>query len=112
LEREWEAFYDLPFPGWGRAGYATHQESDEMGDLHASLAEYDGYIAGLVMQAVTGATRLSHPLMKDPELRERFERLAWGGSPEVAADARDYLEYLDRIDRLIEVTRAHLKGLP
>ncbi len=110
LELQWRQFYALPFPERERwEQYATRQELDELDDLHGSLAEYDGFIAGLISQAVSGATRLSHPLERDPDLRRRFERLVVEGSPAVAADARNYLEYLNQIDKLIDLTKAHLR---
>jgi hypothetical protein len=97
LRRAFDGFKNIPFPT-GSTG-----ESDELGELHAELVQYDGHIAGLVTTLI-GYARPSHPITFDEDLKARLHAAAQRGGQD-AADARRYLDYLEHIRHLVELAR-------
>lgn len=86
------AFSAVRFPESG--------EDDTIGDLHANLAEYDGYVNGVARSLVAGepAPRIE----RDVQLRVAIEEAVRGGPELARADALRLLEYLDRLDELVQ----------
>jgi hypothetical protein len=93
LKRAFDKFRSLPFP--------EDSENDEVSQLHAELAEYDGFVAGLVATLLQGDDMSPH-LRFDNELEDRLARIARWGGPTARADARKHLEYLGALKNLID----------
>jgi hypothetical protein len=96
LRAAFEKLRDRPFP--------DDSDSEDASQLHAELAEFDGYVAGRITTLLSGARLSSHELESDKGLRQRLEALAVSDSPG-AADAHRYLEYFAELDRLLAIGR-------
>ena len=96
VRRAFEEFRAVPFPGGS---------SDAVADeLHAELAEYSGWVAGLVTTLVGGGAPRQRFLFHG-DLETRLQRLVEEGDTEASADARRYLDYLRRVHKLVEQAR-------
>jgi hypothetical protein len=93
LEDALSAFRDVPFP--------RGSADEELSDAHAELAEYDGYVAGLVTTLLEGGDVSPAQLAFDDDLRQRFERAP------AQEEARRYVEYMDELRRLLDAARAY-----
>lgn len=98
LARAVEELGRLPFPA---------RSADDRADLlHAELLLYDSSVGEAVMALLTGERPDNDALRPNPVLRSDLEALAASGDAEAAADARAYLEYLERLDALLQLARA------
>lgn len=80
--------------------------SDELSLLHAELAEYDGYVAGIAMSLLGSARVDAHVPASNERLRERFEQAAREYSGSGLADAEAYFAYYRRLDRVLSAARS------
>jgi hypothetical protein len=78
---------------------------EQSSELHAELAEYDGYIAGQITTLLGSGRLRNSDLKPDDDLRRRLVLLAKSSSPG-AATATKYLVYLDEIDSLLIMARS------
>ena len=83
LEATWSDHLEAPFPA-------------APDDAIADLAEYDGYVAGLVQTVIDGSER---PLTFPPEGENNLTRRIHGTGDEEA------IAYVDRLNRLVEIAR-------
>lgn len=97
LRAAFEKLGDRPFP--------DDSDSEDASQLHAELAEFDGYVAGRITTLLSGGRLSSHELQSDKGLRQRLEALAVSDSPG-AADAQRYLDYFAELDALLAVGRS------
>lgn len=72
-------------------------------DFKVYLADYAGYIAGIVSQIRPGSGRPRYPLLGTEELRARLEALQEQGAQ--AAAVHLVFEYLDQLDRVLSTAR-------
>ncbi len=84
LRVAFEKLGDRPFP--------DDSSDDNASQLHAELAEFDGYVAGRITTLINGGRLGRKELESDTALRSRLEVLASSDSPG-SADAKAYLEY-------------------
>ena len=101
LRVSFDEFLNIPFPG--------DSEHETLSDIHAGLAEYDGYIAGHISSIIAGAKVLPRELQIDNRLRERLYELAALEKGEVKLNAKTYLEYLDKLEELVGLARKVVK---
>jgi hypothetical protein len=97
LRAAFEMLGERPFP--------DDSENDQASQLHAELAEFDGYVAGRITTLVNGGRLSSHDLESDRDLKHRLETLAASDSPG-ATDARRYLDYFIELDALLVLGRS------
>jgi len=76
-------------------------EDGPVSDLHAELAEFDGYINGLLQQLLRGESP-SHLLERDSELRAKLEHARDFESDQARYEAKKLLAYLDVLERAID----------
>ena len=89
-----------------RARNFPNDSGDEQSsELHAELAEYDGYIAGRITTLLGGGRLRNSDLKPDDDLRRRLVMLAKSSSLG-AATATKYLAYLDEVDSLLIMARS------
>lgn len=91
-------FEEIPFP--------PDSNDDRLSELHARLAEYDGYVAGLIETILRGGGLPSNVAEFDENLRSRLEQIAAHGSDSSAGEAQTYLAYLQGLFDLLEMARA------
>jgi len=89
--------HDLPFP-------SSETSNEDVGELHAELVEFDGYVNGLLRQVLRGETP-SHPLEHDPELRSKLECARDCASTHERSKITDFLAYFDLLEHAIDVAR-------
>jgi len=78
--------------------------------LHAELAEYDGYVAGRITTLLAGGELTLEELGSDDRLKVEIETLAADSASSGSADARKYLEYLSTLEAALGLAReARLK---
>jgi len=97
LRAAFERLGERPFP--------DDSDNDGASQLHAELAEFDGYVAGRVTTLINGGRLSSHELESDRDLKQRLEALAASDSPG-ATDAQKYLDYFVELDALLAVGRS------
>jgi hypothetical protein len=71
-------------------------------DVHADLAEFDGYIIGLVKSTANGANVDPSTLVMDRSLRDRVDAFAAQADQVDRKVAGEYQRYLDRLQTLIQ----------
>jgi hypothetical protein len=84
--------HSLPFP--------SGSTDDRVSELHARLAEYDGYVAGLVERRVAGES-LTQPVQRDNKLASELATVVSNGREPATSDARRLLRYLDAVDEVV-----------
>jgi len=95
LTRAFEEFKQMPFP--------EDSDHEEVSQFHAELAEYDGFIAGLVSILLAG-DRVSPELLRvDDDLKASLENIARTGQQPAASDAAKYLCYLGALKKVIDL---------
>lgn len=99
-----DALQQMPFP----AGSA-HEGVDE---LHAELAEYDGYVAGLAQRALNGERVRLHQLQRDPALRVALESLVRESAEPASHDAARLLTYLNALERVVDAASMQQEPAP
>lgn len=97
-----EALMQEPFP---------ERSDDETADqLHAELLLYDSRVGDAVM-AIANSERVPHDeLQFNPDLRASLETLINSGNAIAAADAARYLEYMHKLDELLQLARDIARG--
>lgn len=95
LVQAFEDFKRMPFP--------EDSDDDEASQLHAELAEYDSFIAGIVSTLLEGGRVSPHLLKFDDDLKTRLEKVARESRQPAASSAEEYLRYLDALRRLIDL---------
>lgn len=98
LERAFAEFERLPLP--------EDSEDDDAGELHAELAEYDSYVAGLITTLLAGNPVPPDSLQFDEDLKARLEALAREGREPASSDAQKYLRYLEALREILALARA------
>jgi hypothetical protein len=86
----------LPFPRSGR--------DPRLQDAHATLAEYDGYIAGIITRLLRDGGTPAYPLKFKPMLREHLIGLTQYHES-VGSHAILLLTYLDQIEEVVQQAR-------
>ena len=84
--------------------FPPDSEIDEVSELHARLAEYDGYVAGIANSTLDG----HHPEVPDFDrklLRDAKEMLE--RRPEAADELVQYIARLAVLERILELGRIH-----
>jgi hypothetical protein len=79
--------------------------SDDLSDLHAELAEYDGHVAGVASSLLGGAPVEPSLLARDAALEERLERAAGDSDGSARDDAEAYLAYYRLLDEVLAAAR-------
>jgi type II secretory pathway predicted ATPase ExeA len=102
LQQALERLRMLPFP--------RGITDDRVDELRSDLADFDGYVHGLLRQVLAGQKSLSHPLERDPVLRDALERIRDAGHEPAKAEAIQLLVYLDSLEEAIAIARKHLPG--
>jgi len=97
LRAAFERLAQRPFP--------DDSDYDDASQLHAELAEFDGYVAGRITTLLNGGRLSVREVESDLDLKERLEKLAASDSPG-ATDAQKYLAYFAEIDSLLAVGRS------
>lgn len=81
---------------------------DCVDELRSDLADFDGYIRGLLGQVLAGRQSLSHPLERDPVLRSALERIRDTGHDPAKSEATRLLVYLEALEDAITLAKRHL----
>jgi hypothetical protein len=97
LKISFEEFKALPFP--------DDSDDPNLSEIHAELAEYDGFVAGLIDSILAGAKVLPNELQIDKKLRSRLTELLNSSNTEVKNEAESYLEYLNKLEQLVQSAR-------
>jgi predicted house-cleaning noncanonical NTP pyrophosphatase (MazG superfamily) len=98
LQRAFTIHRERPFP--------KSSDDDEASELHDELAEYDTFIAGLVSTILNNGDISAYHLEVDADLKARIEKVIEEGRAEAAGDAKQYLEYLAQLEKLVELAKA------
>ncbi len=88
--------------------YSGPEELREMDDIHAELVFYDTGMAPLVFRVADGERIRPREFQPCPELRARIEKVIAEGSPAASKDAARYLEYLDDLEKQVELARKYV----
>lgn len=99
-----------------RVAFAKHEDwpfpddssDDSASQLHAELADYDGYVAGRVSTLINGGRLGKGDLKLDMSLKNRLEDLSNSDSIG-SADARAYLEYFHQLEVLLALAKDFAK---
>ena len=94
LRIAWERMRATPFP-------LDSAVSDELSDLRADLALYDGHVAGIATSALDWGTVDRKTLQLDAALRKRLEALRQEDNEVLQSEVRIYLEYLTLLDSVL-----------
>ncbi|MGD9589690.1 MAG: hypothetical protein AB7Q37_14885 [Pyrinomonadaceae bacterium] len=97
LKRTFHEFMNVPFPDDSFDPYLS--------ELHAELAQYDGFMAAQIKNVVSGSRVLKSELATDETLRKRLCEFLTTTSGEARHEAMIYLEYLDRLEKLVAIAR-------
>lgn len=96
LKARFENFCELPFP--------DDSSDDTASQLHAELAEFDGYAAGRISTLINGGRLGRKDLQTDTALGARLKALA-GSSLPGSSDARMYLDQFLELEALLALAR-------
>ncbi len=88
---------DRPFP--------EDSSDDDASQLHAELADFDGYVAGRITTLINGGLLGRKDLASDATLKRRLEALANNSESAGSGDAKRYLEYFRQLEGLLELGR-------
>jgi hypothetical protein len=92
-----------------RAASFPEAPLDEHGsDLHARLAEFDGYAQGLLARVAAGEKQLAFPFRADPVLRQSIEHLRDRSEGDTRDKASCLLAYLAVLERAIRAAQSEL----
>ncbi len=95
LQELFDRFRQFPFPRGTVNG--------ELYEIHGKLAEYDGYIAGLISSLLKNRSIPAGSLYFDTDLETKLTVIAHhGGSPAREA-AKTYFNYLSKLKELINL---------
>ena len=81
-------------------GFPDDSGDEQSSQLHAELAEYDGYVAGRITTLLAGGRLQDSDLKPDNDLRRRLATVAKSHSLGAV-----YLAYLDDLDSLLIMAR-------
>jgi hypothetical protein len=73
--------------------------------LHAELADYDGYVAGRIATLLAGQDLALEDLNSNDELKAAIETLAAEPMNPGSIDAKKYLEYLATLETALGLAR-------
>jgi hypothetical protein len=79
--------------------------SEQLSELHAELAEYDGHVAGVASSVLGGSQVERGLLQQDRTLRSRLALLAANAENPVRYEARQHLDYCGRLDELLHIAQ-------
>lgn len=79
--------------------------SEQLSDVHADLAEYDGHIAGIATSILAGAHVDRHLLESHHSWRAPLAGLLGELDPSARALAQEYLEYYLLLEEVLEHAR-------
>jgi hypothetical protein len=96
LRQKYDEFRHVAFP-------ASPTQSDQLTEIHADLAEYDGHVSGVTASILGGMPVAIGALRPDDHLRARLELLRENSSAPTYAEAAEHLDYLGRLDDLLRV---------
>jgi hypothetical protein len=92
------------FEGLGNQPFPEDSSDDDASQLHAELANFDGYVAGRITTLINGGLLGRTELDSDTILKGRLEALA-NSNATGSADAMRYLEYFLRLEALLDLGR-------
>src|SRR5574341_1719601 len=95
LRKLFEEFKRIPFP----RGAVT----DELNEIHGEVAEYDGYIAGLITTLLSRQSIPSGSLFFDAKIQGRLNAIVEQGDLQASEAAKIYLDYLGKLKELIDL---------
>jgi hypothetical protein len=104
LKHAFSQMNSIPFP----PGSAYEETSV----LHAELVFYDTTVAGIITTLINGGhvpQEYEHLVQPELELRARLSAAAESKCSEMAADAERYLDYLDRLEQVVELAARELR---
>lgn len=102
LRGAWNAFRSsMVFPRVLAEIAATEEELEELGDIKGRTVLYNMEVAGPILSLIEGYPP-RHALKRNDELRQAIETLIREGSPDAAAEAREYARYVDALHGLVE----------
>jgi len=104
LERAFSQKNSIAFP--------PESDFEETSELHAELALYDTFMAGIITTLIQdGRVPREHArlLRPAPELRARLRVATESECSALAADAVRYLDYLDRLEHVVELAARVLR---
>lgn len=101
LSTAFDEFMKQPFP--------RGSENRELYELYPEFVEYDGFIAGLISTLLSGGKIDRDRLYFDVKLKGRLERIIANGDPSQVDKAREYLDYLMSLKKLIDLAEHLVK---
>ena len=98
LQLAFDRLRSVPFP-------RDSALSDELSDLHAELAEYDGHVAGIASSLLGNAPVDASLLRSDDVLQSGLERAASELRGGAQATAEEYLAYFRLLEDVLNAAR-------
>ncbi len=99
------------FNGLANRPFPDDSSDDTASQLHAELADFDGYVAGRITTLINGGHLERKDLESDIALGRRLAELASSDRPG-SADARIYLDYFRELDALLASAKDLAAGKP
>ena len=91
--------------GLERTPFPNDSSDAVASQLHAALADYDGYVAGRIAMLLGGEKLTLEELSSEDGLRVEIETLAGDPGNSGFADAQKYLEYLSTLEAALGLAR-------
>ncbi len=88
------------FPRTPNRRTENEEELEELNHVKARAVLYSTEVFGPILSLIQGSVP-RHELKRNDPLRQRLESLTREGSPEAAAEAKVYLEYVDALHELV-----------
>ncbi|MDP9352774.1 MAG: hypothetical protein M3P51_14720 [Chloroflexota bacterium] len=88
--------------------YSGREELREMDEIYGDLEGYHSGMWGFLDRVWNGERIRPCELQPYPELRARIQKVIAEGSPAASMDAAKYLEYLDELEKQVDLARKHV----
>ena len=98
LERVFRKFEDIKFP--------EGSENEILDNIHDDIAEYDGYVAGIITSILDGHNVDKSKLYFDNNLNDRLLEVINDSDTESAQKAIEYMKYMQELKALIEMAHS------
>lgn len=100
VRRQFAELQAVPFP--------PTSANELVDELHAELAEYDGYVAGVATTLFEDGYKPDRPFARDFALIHRIRSAAGTATGDVGQEMTVIADYAARLDRLAAALAAHL----